>query len=117
VRELNDESAIIAKLDKAWILSRMMRNAEMALGDVPDASGTRERDATAANRALELLGRELGMFVDRKMEVKDELDLLSPDQRLALIQAMRAALEAREAPVIEASSTAAPPPNRRRKRL
>jgi hypothetical protein len=97
VRELNDESAIIAKLDKAWILARMMRNAEMALGDMPNASGDFERDATAANRALELLGRELGMFIERRQDVKDELDALPADQRAQLIAAMKAALEARPA--------------------
>jgi hypothetical protein len=75
----------------------MMRNAEMALGDVPDASGNRERDALAVNRALELLGRELGMFIERRQDVKDELDTLSSEQRASLIAALKAALEARQA--------------------
>jgi hypothetical protein len=58
-------------------------------------------DATAANRALELLGRELGMFVERRQDVKDELDALPADQRRALIEAMKAALEARQARALD----------------
>jgi hypothetical protein len=63
-------------LDREWVLSRMMRNASIALGEakvrvsvVPKDTGVpievevTARDAAAANRALELLGRELNMFV------------------------------------------------------
>jgi hypothetical protein len=63
-------------LDREWVLSRMMRNASIALGEskvrttvVPKDTGVpievevTARDATAANRALELLGRELNMFI------------------------------------------------------
>jgi hypothetical protein len=62
-------------LDREWVLSRMMRNASIALGEakvkttalhkdtgVPFEVEVTARDAGAANRALELLGRELHMF-------------------------------------------------------
>jgi phage terminase small subunit len=39
------------KLDRAWIISRLMRNAEKENGAV-------------SNRALELLGKTMGMFKD-----------------------------------------------------
>jgi hypothetical protein len=39
---------------------------------------------TAANRAWELIGKELGMFVDRKMDVKSPLDALNAQQIVAL---------------------------------
>jgi hypothetical protein len=115
VRELTEEAAAMAKLNKSWILIALIENAELALGrralTVVDKGRRRsgedgeedrrlkivERDATAANRALELLGRELGMFVDRRQEVRDELDVLTHEQRASLIAAMRAALEARQA--------------------
>ena len=52
MRELQGEPAEIAVLDKAFVLKRLMRNADHEVGQV-------------AIRALELLGKELGMFVQR----------------------------------------------------
>jgi hypothetical protein len=70
-----------AGLSKAWVIERLMRNAAICLGEetitireqvrlrgeeskVVELEVT-QRDAGAANRALELLGREIGMFVDK----------------------------------------------------
>jgi phage terminase small subunit len=104
VRELNAEAAAMAKLSKSYIIKGLIETADKALGR-RKVNGKREVDLSAANRAFELLGRELGMFVERRQEVKDELDMLGPDQRAQLIAAMRAALEARQAPAIEAHAT------------
>jgi hypothetical protein len=104
MRELNAEAAAMAKLRKSWIIAALIENAEKALGRRSGRKGERDaRDATAANRALELLGRELGMFVERRQDVKDELDTLSSEQRSQLIAAMRAALEARQAAQVGAN--------------
>jgi len=71
-----------AVLSKAWVLERLMRNARIAMGEEPvrmtktykdKETGTTidevievlDPDKAGANRALELLGKELGMFVDR----------------------------------------------------
>lgn len=64
-----------AALTKEWVITRLMDNALVALGEVPVRVSQEEgkpaveefaREAPAANRALELLGKELGMFVDRR---------------------------------------------------
>ena len=38
------------------------------------STGTYRYAGSVANRALQLLGRELGMFVERTMQVKDPID-------------------------------------------
>lgn len=59
-------------LTKEWILGKLIDNAERALQaqQAKDAEGQPIGDfkyeGSVANRALELLGKELGMFVDRK---------------------------------------------------
>lgn len=58
-------------LTKEWIIARLKENAERALQATParDADGNPIGDykyeGSVANRALELLGKELGMFIDR----------------------------------------------------
>jgi phage terminase small subunit len=76
--ELTERAADRAVIDKAWVLERLRMNAEtcMALDFVRKPDGTPTTAVThnpaAANKALELLGKELGMF-------KDQLDLSSSD--------------------------------------
>lgn len=61
---------------REWVLSELAQNIEVA----------KERgDRSSINRALELIGKELGMFVDRKMEIRSPLDGLSADQLVALL--------------------------------
>jgi phage terminase small subunit len=70
-----------AVLDRAWVLKRLMRNARIAMGEEPVKLRMRsaksdevvevevsDRDAGAANKALELLGKtpELAMFIERR---------------------------------------------------
>ncbi len=76
--ELTERAADKAVIDKAWVLDRLRLNAEtcMALDFVKDPLGNATTAVThnpaAANKALELLGKELGMF-------KDQVDLSSSD--------------------------------------
>jgi hypothetical protein len=58
VDELHAEAMEVAKLNRAWVLQRLMRNVDKAM-DL--------QDMTASNKALELLGKvdELSMFVER----------------------------------------------------
>lgn len=71
VEELTERAADKAVLSKAWVLERLRQNAEtcMALDFVRDPNGeataTVTHNPAAANKALELLGKELGMFIDR----------------------------------------------------
>ena len=58
-------------LTKAWIIARLRENAERALQAIPvlkngEPTGEYAYEGAVANRALELLGKELGMFIDRK---------------------------------------------------
>lgn len=62
--------------DRGWVMEKLVENAESALA---------AKDRAAANRALELVGKELGMFIDRKMEVQSPLDGLSAEQLQALL--------------------------------
>jgi hypothetical protein len=69
-------------LSKAWVLDRLRENAERCMRAVPvigiDGGPTGEYrfEPNAANRALELIGKELGMFVERH-EIKTEQQLLA----------------------------------------
>ena len=84
INALRAEAATKATLSRAWVLERLMRNARIALGEekVTVATAARgngakgavvelavtQRDANAANRALELLGRTEevgGLFIER----------------------------------------------------
>jgi phage terminase small subunit len=77
--EIRTKAAEQVALSKAWVLDRLMRHAQVCLGEVPIKLKMRQPrtsdvleiethmpDAAGANRALELLGKELSMFVDRK---------------------------------------------------
>lgn len=60
-------------LTKEWIIERLVENANRAMQATPvkDAGGETIGEYTyqgnVANKALELLGKELGMFVDRSI--------------------------------------------------
>lgn len=103
-RAATEKAAESLSIDKAWIMARLKENAERAM----QAEQARDHDGNpigdfkyegaVANRALELLGKELGMFIDRK-EVKrvNEFDRLS-DEDLARIAAGDGGEGAVEAP-------------------
>jgi hypothetical protein len=63
-------------VDRGWVLKMLIENAESAI---------EAKDRTSANRALELVGKELGMFIDRKMEVRSPLDALTAQELTALV--------------------------------
>ena len=59
-------------VSKAWVIAKLVENVERAMQAVPvlDRQGNPTGDYTyqgnVANRALELIGKEYGMFIDRK---------------------------------------------------
>lgn len=63
-------------LSREVVLERLLAVAEMAVA---------AKNLTAANRAWELIGKELGMFVDRKMDMKSPLEALNAQQLQALM--------------------------------
>ena len=82
IAALRAEAAAKAVLSETWVLERLMRNAKVSLGEekisityrprakdgteaAPVTVEITDRDPTAANRALELLGKNLGMFTEK----------------------------------------------------
>lgn len=72
VKELQRQAALSARVDAGLVLSGLLDNHEKAAADTPvydklgNIIGYRMFDAAAANKALELLGKHLALFVDRK---------------------------------------------------
>jgi phage terminase small subunit len=69
--ELQTKAEEKAVINKAWVLRRLVENVDRAMTAEPvrdkegNPSGTFTYNGSVANRALELLGKEIGMFVDR----------------------------------------------------
>lgn len=90
IAELRKKVEKIAVVDRAWILSRLRENVDRAMQVEPvigrDGKETGEHvyAGAVANRALELLGKEAGMFVDRTELAVKSLDQL-PESDLAAI--------------------------------
>jgi phage terminase small subunit len=88
-----------AAVSKAWVLSELVDNVMIAKAAVPvldrngKATGEYQANIPAANRALELVGKELGMFIDRK-EIRTG-DLLDETDTETLME-MRRLLEERK---------------------
>jgi len=68
------DTEIIKRVNREWVMSRMVVEAEKA-----SRSGDRIR-------ALHLVGMEMGLFTERKMEITNPLDGLTADQLLALLR-------------------------------
>src|SRR3954454_8634098 len=66
-----------AVADRDWVLTNLIEIAEEA---------RLARDRPSATKALDLVGRELGLFVNRTMEVKSPLDALSAKELMAIVE-------------------------------
>jgi len=76
VAELKEGMASVAMaktgIDKAWVLAKLVKVTEMGMSSEPvtdedgNPIGEYKQNLAAANKSLELIGKELGMFVDRK---------------------------------------------------
>lgn len=77
--ELMAQAAEKVVLNRAWVTNNLMKHAEVCLGKnkikvsfrPPNATQSIEvemtkHDPAGANKALELLGKEIGMFVERR---------------------------------------------------
>lgn len=90
-----------AAVSKAWVLERLTKVVDlgMAIEPVIGQDGkTGELKASnlpAANTALGLIGKELGMFVERKEVRTGPLDGLPPDEAKALLDTIDAIQQAR----------------------
>ena len=73
-REATAKACEALSIDKQWVMSRLVENANRAMQAVEirnqdGGTGEYKYDGAVANRSLELLGKELGMFKD-KTEIK-----------------------------------------------
>lgn len=86
VQKAKEKRAKRVELDAAWVVRRLVRNANRAASAEPvrdkegNPTGEYRYEGSVVNKALELLGRHLGMFVDRvevaattRLEVVEEV--------------------------------------------
>lgn len=72
VQELQSRATKGVILTRQWVLERLVENANRAMQAEPprdkegNVVGEYKYEGSVANRALELLGKELGMFVERQ---------------------------------------------------
>jgi len=103
IRSRTTNSAIErVALSKCWVLQNLRDNVERALQSVEiiDSKGNRtgeyRYDGSVVNRGLELIGKELGMFVDRKILGIQDLRHASADDLYSLLSEIDSAIEARQ---------------------
>jgi phage terminase small subunit len=89
-------------LSKAWVLERLRENVERSMQAKPvldkesQPTGEYRYEGAVANRALELLGKELGMFIDRShldVSFEQRLATMTPEQRMELARDMATRLK------------------------
>ena len=95
LQDQNDKMRSTARnYDKQWVLDRLKEQIErcMQIREVKDKKGNPKGvfkwEAQAANKAIELAGRELGMFATTNRNLRGEIDPLegkSPDQLRELV--------------------------------
>ena len=95
-------SAVIsdAAIDKKWVLDKLTRIVAMGMQAEPVTDeegqpvGEYRQNLAAANKAVELIGKELGMFVERKEIRTGALDDLNHDELKRLRDALGSVLGA-----------------------
>lgn len=65
VKELQALTAERVVVDREWVLSKLIENA----------TNNQEANPNASNKALELIGKEIGMFVDRTENININHDV------------------------------------------
>ena len=80
--EILGKAAEKAEVNKAWVMERLKETVERAMQAVPhldhegNPTGVYTYQGNVANKALELLGRELGMFAQRQPRDEDNPQML-----------------------------------------
>ena len=85
-------------IDKEWVIERLRENVERAMQAQPvidragNPTGSYVYNGAAANRALELLGKELGMFIERREnKIVDEFEHMTDEELEAWLDERAAA--------------------------
>jgi phage terminase small subunit len=88
IDELHGRAAAAVQVSKSWVLEKLIANAERAMTSEPvldregEPTGEYTYQGNVANRALELIGKELGMFVERQEHgAAGEFEELSTEQK------------------------------------
>jgi hypothetical protein len=95
LKEIKGASAAKVELTREWVLGKLIENHDRAVA---------AEEGAIANRSLELLGKEIGMFIDRKEVRTGKLDAIDDDQLAALIAAAESVIAA--GPAIETQGRA-----------
>lgn len=88
-------------IDKEWVMKELVEIVQMGKASEPvldkegNTTGEYKPQLGAANKALELIGKEFGMFVDRKEIRSGTLDDVPHEEKLAALEAVRNELEKR----------------------
>ena len=87
-------------LSKSWVLQELRENILLA---------KQAEDCSAINRAIELIGKELGMFVERKILGIQDIRSASADDLFNILSEIDSAIVTRQiAPVIETKALPEP---------
>ena len=79
LKRVSSERAVTGlSLNKSWVLQNLKDNVEAA---------KEEDDHSAVNRGLELIGKEIGMFVERKILGLQDLSNASADELFDVVEA------------------------------
>lgn len=98
-----------AAVDRVWVLEQLKTNLKRAMQVEPvldskgNPTGEYTYEGSVANRALELIGKELGMFVERKRVGPLNIEDLTDDELAQLVEQ----LEQKQAPAISPAGTSA----------
>ena len=83
-------------IDKEWVIERLRENVERAMQAQPvldragNPTGSYVYNGAAANRALELLGKKLGMFIERREnKIVDEFEMTTRRSRRGSMSGQR----------------------------
>lgn len=85
-------------ISKEWVLNELLEVAAMGKATTPvldkdgNPSGEYKQNLAAANKALELIGKEIGMFVERREVRAGALDEIPYDEREASLEIVREAI-------------------------
>lgn len=91
-------------LTKEWVIEMLTQNVDRAmqatavLGDDGEPIGEYSYQGSVANRSLELLGKELGMFIDRKEVRHGSFESMNADQLREYINRETAELSQSQVP-------------------
>jgi len=115
VQQAQESLVARVELSQEWVIDRLREIVDRSMASVPvmDAKG-KETGAYSfnggvANRALELLGKHMGMFVDRKVVsinhmIKPELNLEELEARMQRLVALGAGVVDSTGVVVEEGS-------------